>query len=61
MKTKEDSIKLRNQIRDIKFQVTDVIDKYCTDNNFKISYNVINSALLEILSSNMVYERSLKD
>jgi hypothetical protein len=48
--------KVRKNINALTNLITDVIDNYCEENDFEITYAEINSALTGIIKSNLGFE-----
>ncbi len=48
------------QINCLRAEISSVIDKICEDNKYNITYNQINSALIQILNSNLAFERTIE-
>ena len=56
MKINEEQQRVRKNIGELNNAITNAIDKICKEHDYKITYAEINSALTDILKSNLGYE-----
>jgi 2-phospho-L-lactate guanylyltransferase (CobY/MobA/RfbA family) len=56
MKLNEKQQEVRKNISKLNNAITEAIDKICEENDYKITYAEINSALTDTLKSNLGYE-----
>ncbi len=56
MKLNEKQQEVRKNINKLNNVITEAIDKICEENDYKITYAEINSALTDVLKSNLGYE-----
>ena len=56
MKVNEKQQEVRKNINKLNNAITEAIDKICEENDYKITYAEINSALTDSLKSNLGYE-----
>jgi len=50
-KINEKELKVRRNIENLHFKISEAIDTFCSENNYSITYMEINSALSKTLSS----------
>lgn len=56
MKINKKQAEVRKNINKLKFIINEGIDKFCEEHDYQITYAEINSALSDVMRSNLGYE-----